>query len=573
MRVPAILMLVSMSAIAVALVGSDADEKAQPSIQKKAPSTLDAESSIDGQARPSSDVSGNEGLDVTQLSDLAVPCLNDRAGEQGLRSKLLRTTSFHVKNVPLEQAIKRVCREAGELSVWFDRTALTEDGRSLDETVSITMKDVEVVDVLDRLVTSRGLSWYLAGPLVVVTTAVVAEERMVLKSYDVHVILEMMAREGFTRGDRRNATSGVVLFQFGGSGKPSTHVAFMESRFIRADIPVTTAADHLMEVIMLASTGCDWASFDSPPLGELSVFDGALFVRTTPFRHDIVQALVDGLNAAAEGKIHRQALEIHPWHFPRQSQRTAYEKLEEEIPGWRVNGLPISSLPELIRRKSGIECAIDEKSLAEESIELTERISLELGAASTRTFLQTALKPLGLTFQVRRSVITITSEWACEGNGDAVLYDVGDLVDTADGSDDLVQSLVNLVPRGGTNQSSVFVAPWNGTLLVFHHRTAQQSIASMLQAIRGNRGGKTGERAEKRGVGELELRIYALPREVAAEQTLKAIQALVVPDVPLEEGSVRVLGNSIVVRHNRNTHDRIARFVTALWNTQPLNLD
>jgi hypothetical protein len=91
------------------------------------------------------------------------------------------------------------------------------------------------------------------------------------------------------------------------------------------------------------------------------------------------------------------------------------KRLEEKVPMQFPNEIPLEQVLEYIRAATrgpsgtGIPCAFDDDGMRRAGQSRTSLVTIDVQDEPLKTSLRTLLEPLGLTYEVRRGVVTITS--------------------------------------------------------------------------------------------------------------------------------------------------------------------
>lgn len=170
----------------------------------------------------------------------------------------------------------------------------------------------------------------------------------------------------------------------------------------------------------------------------------------------------------------------------------------------RLSGTAIS-LGELLlelREQYPFNVVIDFKALESEGIAARTPLEAVPGGLSLQDQLRLRLSPLGLTFEIRHEVLSITTESEADIHFVARLYRVNDLTDPSDighPENERLEEVVRLIRQtswrseGGAGQIEVI----NGCLLVSNTWETHQKIERLLTALRAVRKRSQGPNASE----------------------------------------------------------------------------
>jgi hypothetical protein len=115
-----------------------------------------------------------------------------RDAEQAIRGKLTAKCSLSVKEQPLGRVLKGLA-ETHKFPLWIDRAALSDEGVSYEQLVSLTVRDVRLDSVLTRLLRRLQLTWIIENEVLKVTTVAKGLEKLVTRVYNVRELVTVPA--------------------------------------------------------------------------------------------------------------------------------------------------------------------------------------------------------------------------------------------------------------------------------------------------------------------------------------------------------------------------------------------
>ena len=215
---------------------------------------------------------------------------------------------------------------------------------------------------------------------------------------------------------------------------------------------------------------------------------------------------------------------------------------------------PLTEVIQHISTTAAISVVVDNHALEEEDVPTNEAVSINVDGIKLKSALNLLLEPYGLTYGIENEVLRITSRIRQEVDLDLIVYQVADLV---------VPVRVQQQTRGPFDSIDRLNDAILGTSLGVN---TQGSGVGLFQ-VNDNLG--------RSGSGE--IRGSAEESEYDFESLVELITSTVSPKAWIQaggEGDIRASENtlSLVIRTNRDTHDRIRQLLEQLRRLQDLQV-
>ncbi|MEX0715302.1 MAG: hypothetical protein WD066_01880 [Planctomycetaceae bacterium] len=490
------------------------------------------------------------------------------ATERAVRDKLQKKVTLKYEQSPLEAVVEDLATQAG-VNWWINHAALEEEFIPLDEPVDADLTDVTIETALEIILDDAGITWYVDGDVLRITTQVNAGEVFVTRVYDLRRLLKAM-RSRTDEGEI--AWEETVPIQIGGLGGHVHQVWPLGGRAHQVwplyHVPSGTMSDAVSEIVdaIEQTTSGPWVNIEGIG-GSMTPYGNALVVRQTHVMHDEVAALLDALTQVATAVPTVEPRIVRPPSYPLQEDAAVRAALERRVDvEWQAKPLH-EALAELFK-DSGVRHRFNRAALENENIPIDSPIDLSQRNVPRRSVLELALPQLGLTWIVRHGFVVVTTETAAGDEFHAVVYDVRDLL-----IDDDFTALIDVIEN---ETSGPWVAPdgIGGTfgripprLLVIRADDHNHVEIERLLALLREKGAAAP--AEKPDPDEVITRHHQFSVLADGQEIAAAVREFVAPDSweGADGGSLRTVGNVLVVRHTRKVQKQVERFLRELAET------
>lgn len=299
--------------------------------------------------------------------------------------RLLNTPiDVDVRNELLKDVIIELVEEQGGV-VRFEEPTILHGNVSLDESVSLQLKQVSLRNVLNLLLHPRKLEWIDMDRSLLVVNNWVAREILETHYY------------------------------------PIPELYWEDSRFLRRE-PLDSYS--MIEFISLPVGHDSWESVGG--IGQITPVGDGLLIRNSQAVHT---GIVD-LYRQIQNLMFRPAGSDYPAQ-PNETytpeEHAIFEKLEQPLGVSFVN-VSLAKAMRLIAEHHGINVWIDELSLRDEAVSTELEVTTEYANMSLRSALHRMLQEIQLTHVVDDGVLKITTMITAEEYGEARIYDLRRLV-------------------------------------------------------------------------------------------------------------------------------------------------
>ncbi|MDA0835606.1 MAG: hypothetical protein O2955_15415 [Planctomycetota bacterium] len=333
--------------------------------------------------------------------------------------------SADLVDIPLTVAVQYLKDESG-IDILLDRDDLLAEGIPLDLPINDHLHDEPLYLFLDRLTFQQRIGWYVRDEIVHLTSAILADERLVILSYPVGNLL-----------------------QIGYTPRP------------------------LIETIMQNTSGL-WED-DGDGEGTIDVVQGVLVVRQTDFVQREIAELLDALR-----KPERQRYINDPSQHQRIRQ-TLQQPLTID-----VHQRPLNEVVADLSKRTGVDIRFDINELYDRSFETTMPITLQLTNKSLRAVLD-AIHPSELGWFLESGVIWFTLKEAVDEHLKTAVYDVRDICRDEKTQLEMVRVVYSL--SGGLwedhgDGEGTLTSPARGIMVIRQTERAHDEIIKILEQHR-----------------------------------------------------------------------------------------
>ena len=464
---------------------------------------------------------------------------------RGLQTKV----SLEFDDMPLEKVMKTLAANAN-IPLLIDEAALAEEGIPTDEPVSARIQNRTVEQVIDRLLKPLGLTWITENEVLMITTTIEAEEKLVRRVYDVKGLLdwnEQAQRMG--RGDIKNPTLGASNF---------------------SDDAVT--GDWLIEALPKHSAG-PWENIDGVG-GKLDLVGDRLIVRQSQQMQKEVWGMLTVFKGFIDGRLKYGSKAVRRPGYPSDVDLAIQQALLKKTSA-DFKDAALTSVLSVLGKSIGQTILLGETALAEEGIDSNEPISLVLEEISLQSLLRLILEPLGCTYYVEEGTIWVTTEIAAEENLFTTVYDVRDLLKRESGSGDFILSMqmeTNGVWEDFGGSGGTLSLPLPGMLVCRQTHKVQAEIALSLYDMRKRLAEVPQPKPRPQpDPNRIVVRFYPTIDRERATDLEKAIAAFVAPGTWKSgsgEATIHVVGETLVIGNTAGVHKQIRKFLDNLRSAE-----
>ncbi|MEX0702834.1 MAG: hypothetical protein WD069_12130 [Planctomycetales bacterium] len=485
---------------------------------------------------------------------------------QAVRDKLQKKVTVKF-NDTLGEALAELAEQAGV--AWrIDRAALEKEGIAIDAPLDGNLGTVTVETALEILLPPWGLTWYIDGEVLHITTEVGAVDVFVTRTYDVRRLLRAMQSRpanGEIAVDELVPTGVADPVNNGIEGFGCVSGWLMQHAIGNQALPdlfffKPTNSEWLIDAIKNV-TDAQWYVVEGVG-GSITAYGSALVVRQTPRGHDEVAALLAALTDVTTAEAGANPRLVRPPTYPAQEDEAVRQALERRVDvAWKEKPLD-AALTDLFK-DSGIRHRIEVVVLEEEGIARDAPVELVQRNIRRRTSLDLALEPLGLVCIVRHGFAVVTTQLRAADAMYSVVYDVRDLL-IDENYNPLIDLIENETPGPWYENLSGSI-DWlpPGLLVIQHVDENHAEIIRILAELRAK--GAVGAK-DKPDPDEVVTRLHQAPAFADPGEVAGAIREFVAPESweGAEAGKLRTVGNVLVVRHKRKIQDQVERFLRDL---------
>lgn len=460
-----------------------------------------------------------------------------------LPAAVVKAATIEFEESSLREIAEWIQTESGT-PVFVDVPALESIGLLSSEPVTDRLDEEPIYFLLDRL-RLLGLSWYVEGDVIRISTDDVAAADLQTMPYNVGEFLDAGYEE-----------------------------------------------DSLIATVRLAAD-LQWEEVDGVS-GNVESLGDVLFVRQTRVGHRHVKGLLTALRKHA-----RQTFAYEP-----SQHQGLRSKLEEPI-SVAFRDTPLKLAIADLSEQTELDIRLDTVELRSAGVRDREQISLALNDRPLRTVLELLLNKHDLTWSIREGVIWITSQDGADTHLKCAVYDVRDLCRNAAESNGLVNAIQTQTSadwQETTGAGGAVEFPQPGTMVVLQTEEGHEQVLQLLAAYReALLASKIRKRSDPGS--EVSVRYYQMQQQIAevvAEYLLQAVapeswRADDRPDAPgtilqlpsnatavsvtstaagqknAGAATIAVQQSVLVIRQTRDHHEEISRILQRVqYGDQPL---
>jgi len=148
---------------------------------------------------------------------------------------------------------------------------------------------------------------------------------------------------------------------------------------------------------------------------------------------------------------------------------------------------PLYEAVQVLKDLHGIEIWVDKESLTLEGISTDRPINLALSGVTLRSTFRLLLEPLALTHVIEDEVLKITTQKVADKTLVTRTYPVGDLFDTREEADELLESLhcgLGLAHQGKDAPKSLAVSVPSGAIIARLSRPQNDQLLQLIRDLR-----------------------------------------------------------------------------------------
>lgn len=342
-----------------------------------------------------------------------------------LSKKFAKKVTVEVSDVPIGSFLEGLAEEH-KVSIQIDKEALAEDGLSVDDQISLSLKNVTLLTVVKLASESVGFAYLPSSNGIAITTIPKAAEILYVKQYSVPWILKL----------RDDITS--------------------------------------VEEAIYTTTSGPWEVIDQEG-GEFAAMSPSTFrVRQNWQNHQEIENLLFQFDSIIRGRGMFQGTPAELNMLKSLQKPTEVESTTSTLD---------ESL-KLILGQNEINYWIDRLELANEGLDLKEEVTLSGGKKSIAEHLQEAVTSHGLAMFIDGEVVRVTSSFAAEESMVIRVYDVRAQVRqvrSASGVQDVIQRTVGTGKWQEIDQDGGGIHAVGPLLAITQHRDGHKKIVELLK--------------------------------------------------------------------------------------------
>ncbi|MGH7130231.1 MAG: hypothetical protein ACREIV_16800, partial [Planctomycetaceae bacterium] len=288
--------------------------------------------------------------------------------EQAVLAALQTKVTTEFQEQPLDEVLNWLASKAG-VNLWIDKDALEEDGILRDEPTTADLRGVSIETALECILPDLGATWYVDENVLIVTTDLAAEDRLITRVYAVGHVLQAGDEDAEPKEEKPNAaraaagSTQTVQFDGGGGFGGSSVVLNCGGTFDPFD--ESEPFERLMSAVTRVTDGpwfhTDGAGGTMSPLPDKDL----LIVSQTWHQQRQVAQLLSVLETISNEDGERKSITLHPPGYPVEADERIRAALTKSLIVDFKNH-PLNSLMEELDQRTGIQIRLDENRLEED---------------------------------------------------------------------------------------------------------------------------------------------------------------------------------------------------------------
>ena len=351
--------------------------------------------------------------------------------ERSIRAALDREIAVSFDKTPLDQAVQQIGRKLG-LPVYLHRTALSEDGITTTEPITLTLGPLPATAVLKHMLSPLGCTRMIELDVLMVTTAVHAEMFYKARVYDV---ADLVVRRDAKGRLRRDFGTLIDLIQANTSDpwrlvdSNMSEITEFETPRINALVVWTTIAVHeeITELLVqLRDQGRDdllWAK----PIRRVNWDSGYAYRQKLGVGSESAQPVNPDDPPQGTGHLTPIVVPVAtPTAIP-EDERRILAMLDESV-DVNFRRRPLKQVVAFLGKTLPVGVVLDETALAKAKISSDTPVTSSAAGLSIRSVLGIVLEPLKLNWTIHEGGLLLTTDAGSESRHSVRVYDVPDLV-------------------------------------------------------------------------------------------------------------------------------------------------
>jgi len=487
-----------------------------------------------------------------------------RDEEKRVIEALSKRVNLVCDETQLAEAVQRLSMMIGR-DILIDTTALTEEGISTDQPVTLKLGETTAWQTLHFLLKRLNLTWVAQDGVLEVTTTEKGNQIMVTHVYDVRKLcrlLEPLTKEIFERQRRPKMQGGmmgggggffsvppiemapVVIGQMGGMGGGNAVRPAM----------VVKSVEAILACMVSECTQLKWEERDGEG-GTIQLGQGCLIISQTYRGQFEIAGLLQALENLVDGKIRGKSVAARRLGYPIQEDAEIFAKLAA-AKTLELNDDSLTDVLKQIAGETGLRIWIDTHSLSENGINSDEPIGLRrrMQKLPLGICLKKILQPYQCTYVVEEGVLVVTTEEMANQMMSIRLYDISGVSKIGNETSDAgIVRILSQAARGkwqdenGEGGSATLVSSKH--LAVLQTQQVHSDIALLLDEL-------TRDELLVPGDPPLEMRIYTAQNVETARDLVRVLPQLV-ESKWTARGSIRQAGESLFINQPVAVHERL----------------
>ena len=463
--------------------------------------------------------------DRVGADELAPVVLKPTTDDAVLLKKLTRKRNFDFNGTPLAEFATQLSTDL-DINVLVDSRALENEGIDVGDNVSFRANEVSYLYVLKHCLKPLGATHTVEGNALRITSEAKAEESLVTRVYPVYDLIR-------------------VNQESGGSDDPA----------------------YLVNLIHSTIAPNSWDAVGGP--ATMPYYKGMLTISQTRETHRQIEQLLKALRhfpITESGDPRADSVDVVG--LGETDQRRKIARSMQRPATIDLDDVPLSEAVEALLEDTNVQFVFDRMALEENSIDLSDQVSLSLVDVPTGNALDVMLEALELTWRIDSESIVITSTSVAEETLTTSVYGVEGLVDDGalhDEADDLIQNIVSVCAPSSWDEvggpASIEFFSQRNVLVVSNTGPVHREVASQLKMLLAGRKGNNTTPREVSLPSAIEVQVFELSDEFAARDTGESLIRLLEQMLAGSDNEingkrtnfyVRAVGNTLVISHRRD---------------------
>jgi hypothetical protein len=488
----------------------------------------------------------------------------DLEAAEAAEKRILKTLETRVDvdfdNTPLRDAVKFLSDKAG-VPIQFPDWLVQEEGITTEEPVTLRLRHKPVRLVLNYILSDFDLTWMIEDAKLVITVEGCPWPSE-LRIYNVRKLLAKVP-------DFYNKNVGLRFRHL--SEEYVIKESDKVSRFFGGGNQITSATiekEHWLLPALRNLTSGPWFE-DEGTGGVATVVNDLLIVRQTKHVQQEVPAILQLFENFVDGKLNHKAVQLRPIGYLFEDDAEARRNLRKPI-SVKFDEIPLNTAINIIAEKVDVSVVIMVAALAEDGIEIDEKVTFKAEKQKAGEILTQLLEPRGCVIHIVEGVLEITTEIDSGSHSPLsyIAFDVRDLLKVGFTQSELQQHIQSETSGPWYDDEGIggtLNIPFPGLMVIRQTQRVHAETASLLRKLRKkNASGVQIEWTRPSPDNQFVTRLFAMPDKQTANEIAQALPKLILTESWESAGgagTIQVIGTTMAIRQTEQNQRIVEQMI------------